>query len=296
MDKLLILGGTGMLGHALLRQLAATGCWEVRAAVRDLDALPPLFPQDLRSSLVAGLEVENPDSLPRLLAEVRPAIVINAVGLVKQGGRSDDPLRAIAVNALYPHRLSLLCQACGARLIQISTDCVFDGVRGGYRETDPATPGDLYGRSKLLGEVVSPGCLTLRTSIIGHELKYFHGLLEWFLAQTGAVKGFSQAFFSGLSTLELARVLADHVLPDPTLTGLFHLSTARISKEELLQLIRRQYKKEIEILPCSDLRVDRSLDSSAFRQRTGYVSPSWAELVRMMHEDFLSAACYGQRS
>lgn len=292
MDKVLILGGTGMLGHALLRHLSAEGHWSVQAAVRDITDLPAGFPGLLQAQVIPGLRAEDFDSVMRVVAGVKPDVIINAIGLIKQGGRADDPLRAVTINSQFPHRLADLCLCCGSRMIQISTDCVFDGNKGDYTEQDQTSPVDLYGRSKLLGEVLYPGCLTLRTSIIGHELKGFLGLLEWFLAQKGLVQGYTKAFFSGITTVELARVLTQYVLPDGKLEGLYHLSAARISKYDLLQLVARHYGKEIAIAPCPKPQLDRSLDSSAFRTRTGYTPPTWEELVARMHADFLSTSYY----
>jgi dTDP-4-dehydrorhamnose reductase len=214
---------------------------------------------------------------------VRPAVVINCIGLVKQLSQADDPLEALPINALLPHRLARLCDVAEARLVHISTDCVFSGKRGQYQESDLPDAGDLYGRSKLLGEVDSPH-LTLRTSIIGHELNSAHGLVDWFLSQQTSVKGFTRAVFSGLPTVELARVVRDHVLTNPELQGLYHVSSAPIAKHDLLHLVARTYDKQIGIEPDDRLVIDRSLDSTRFRERTGYEPPSWQQLVERMHQ------------
>jgi dTDP-4-dehydrorhamnose reductase len=215
---------------------------------------------------------------------VRPEVVVNAVGLVKQLAAADDPLAALPVNAMLPHRLARLCALAGARLVHVSTDCVFAGSRGGNRESDTPDATDLYGLSKLLGEVVdAPHAITLRTSIIGHELGSAHGLVGWFLAQTGRVKGYRRAVFSGLPTVELARVIRDHVLPRPELHGLYHVSAAPIDKDTLLRLVAARYGHAIEIDADDRVVIDRSLDSSRFRAATGYAPPDWPELVARMH-------------
>jgi dTDP-4-dehydrorhamnose reductase len=219
-----------------------------------------------------------------LFAKVKPHVVINCIGLIKQLAEADDPLSAIPINALLPHRLARLCDVAGARLVHMSTDCVFAGTKGMYTEADMSDAKDLYGRSKYLGEVDYPHAITLRTSIIGHELSGAHSLVGWFLAQQGSVRGFRRAIFSGLPTVELARVIRDHVIPHPELRGLYHVSAEPINKFDLLTLVARAYGKTIDITPDDKLAIDRSLDSSRFRQATGYQPEPWPELVRRMRE------------
>ena len=281
--RILILGVTGMLGHAVLRLFVDSKGFDVHGSARSAGALSGLR-EDLRGRVHTGIDVENPDALARLFNEVRPQVAINCIGLVKQLAEADDPLAALPINALLPHRLSRLCSLVGARLVHISTDCVFAGTRGGYREDDHPDASDLYGRSKLLGEVVNaPHAVTLRTSIIGHELASAHGLVGWFLAQQGSVRGYRRAVFSGLPTVELARVIRDHVVPRVDLTGLYHVSAAPIDKYSLLQLVADRYGHQIEIQPDERVVIDRSLDSTRFRIATGYVAPEWPDLVARMH-------------
>ena len=278
----LVLGTSGMLGNAMLRLFAQSDAHTVWGSARSAASLRRL-PAALHERILTGVDVENTDSVARLLAQTRPDVLINCVGLVKQLAEADDPLQAIPINSLLPHRLARLCQVAGARLVHVSTDCVFSGAKGLYREDDPADAQDLYGRSKHLGEVDYPNAITLRTSIIGHELASAHGLIGWFLAQSGVVRGFTRAVFSGLPTVELARVVRDHVLPRPQLRGLYHVSAAPISKYELLRLVAEVYGKQIEITPDDRLVIDRSLDSTRFRQAASYEPAAWAELVRSMH-------------
>jgi len=185
----------------------------------------------------------------------------------------------LLVNALFPHRLAGICEAARSRLIHVSTDCVFSGTRGHYMESDISDAVDLYGRTKFLGELNYPHTVTLRTSIIGRELKSRLGLVEWFLAQQGTVRGYERAMYSGLTTLEMAAVIRDHVIWNRDLRGVYHVSSEPISKYRLLQLVKEVFRKDIEILPDSVLFCDRSLDSSRFRQATGYVSRSWKEMI-----------------
>ena len=282
-SRVLVLGASGMLGNAVLRLFAGSEGFDVRGTVRS-SASARLLPQELRGRLEAGVDVENPDSLAGVLARVRPQVVINCVGVVKQLAEADDPLAAIPINALLPHRLARLCAVADARLVHVSTDCVFSGTRGLYTEADFPDANDLYGRSKYLGEVDYPHAVTVRTSIIGHELDSAHGLVGWFLSQSGPVRGFRRAVFSGLPTVELARVIRDHVLPRPELRGVHHVSAEPINKYELLKLVAEAYGKSIEIQPDDRLVIDRSLDSRRFRELTGYAPRSWPELVRSMHQ------------
>ncbi|MDO8773733.1 MAG: SDR family oxidoreductase [Burkholderiaceae bacterium] len=281
--KVLVLGASGMLGNAVLRLFAQSPGYEVLASARSTSALR-LLPEELSDRLICGVDVENMDTLTSLFAKARPDVVINCIGLVKQLAEADDPLAAIPINALLPHRLARLCDVAGARLVHMSTDCVFSGAKGMYTESDISDAKDLYGRSKYLGEVDYPHAITLRTSIIGHELSGAHSLVGWFLAQQGVVRGFRRAIFSGLPTVELARVIRDHVLAHPELHGVYHVSAEPINKFDLLTLIAKAYGKTIAITPDDKLAIDRSLDSFRFRQATGYQPQPWPELVRRMRE------------
>jgi dTDP-4-dehydrorhamnose reductase len=280
--RVLVLGANGMLGNAVLRLFAASSGCQVFGSVRSSAALRYL-PSNLHPCVITGVDVENSESLTRLFAEVQPDVVINCVGLVKQLAAGDDPLAAIAINALLPHRLARLCEGAGARLVQMGTDCVFSGVKGRYTEVDVSDATDLYGRSKYLGEVDYPHAITLRTSIIGHELDGAHSLIGWFLAKTGSIKGYRQAIFSGLPTVEMARIIRDYVIPHPELHGVYHVSAAPINKFDLLTLVAQAYGKTIEICADDQLVIDRSLDSTRFQLATGYVAPAWPELIKLMH-------------
>jgi dTDP-4-dehydrorhamnose reductase len=281
--RVLVLGASGMLGNAVFRLFAKSPSFLTLGSVRSTSVLRHI-PKELHAGITCGVDVENFDSLTSLFARSRPDVVINCIGLVKQLAEADDPLAAIPVNALLPHRLARLCDLVGARLVHISTDCVFSGDRGMYTEADASDARDLYGRSKYLGEVDYPHAITLRTSIIGCELAGTQSLVGWFLAQREAVRGFRRAIFSGLPTVELALVIRDYVLPRPDLHGVYHVSANAINKYELLQLIADIYGKSIEIRPDDEVIIDRSLDSTRFRQVTGYQSVGWRDLIRIMHD------------
>lgn len=281
--RILVLGASGMLGNAMLRVLSENAGHEVSGTVRSA-MVKKHFASPLAEKIVVGVDVENADSLMRVFNELRPEVVINCIGLVKQLAEADDPLAALPINALLPHRLARLCGLLGARLVHVSTDCVFNGAKGNYVESDPSDAEDLYGKSKYLGEVTYPHTITLRTSIIGHEISGNHGLVGWFLAQQGHVKGYRKAIFSGLPTVELSRVVRDFVLVRPALCGLYHVAAAPIAKYDLLQLVASAYGKEIDIEPDDRVTIDRSLDASRFREATSYVAPSWSELVARMRD------------
>ncbi len=287
--KVLILGVSGMLGHKLFFELSKDASMDVYGTQRSSDI--GIFADRFASKIRTGVDGDNFDSIIRALASIQPNIVINCIGLIKQTPLSNDPLAAITVNAQLPHRISLICKTAGARLIHFSTDCVFDGKKGSYVESDIPSAYDLYGRTKLLGEIAYPHCLTIRTSIIGHELKGFLSLVEWFLAQKNA-RGYLNAIFSGLPTLEIARIVRDYILPDDSLYGVYHLSADAISKYELLKIINKSYGCNITIERFDDFYIDRSLDSSEFRRKTGYIPNSWEELINDMYNDYMSCEYY----
>jgi dTDP-4-dehydrorhamnose reductase len=275
--RILILGGDGMLGHQLLLRLRRGH--EARATLRQGAAAYAAWPMFDARSAYFGVNVRTDRPLEAVFAEFRPEAVVNAVGIVKQRPEAEEAIDSIEVNALLPHRLALLCRKSGARLIHMSTDCVFSGDRGGYTEADACDARDLYGLSKRLGEVTGPGCLTLRTSIIGPELSRKAGLLEWFLAQRGPVNGYTGAIFSGFTTLEMARIVERLLAAQPGLQGLYHVAARPISKFDLLVAIRDALGLKTQIAPYSEFRCDRSLDASKFGRDSGYVAPGWTEMI-----------------
>jgi len=281
--KVLVLGASGMLGNAMVRVLEKNSALEVYGSIRSKMG-KIVFPGPLSSRITSGIDVENASILFEFLQHIHPEVVINCIGLVKQLKEVNDPIHAISINSLLPYLLARECANIGARLIHFSTDCVFSGKTGNYSERDEPDAQDLYGRSKLLGEVDYPHAVTLRTSIIGHELASKHGLIEWFLSQEGKVKGYTRAMFSGLPTCELARVINEFVLPSLELRGVYHVGGAPISKYDLLTLVDGIYDKGLEIIPDDHIKLDRSLDSTRFSELTGYVSPEWTELVTKMHD------------
>lgn len=280
--KVLVVGASGMIGSTVLRVLSEKSDWEVFGTVRD-ESVKRFFSATIGEYLRADVDVEHQDSLVRVLDQIRPDVVVNCAGLTKHKPEAEDLLVSIPINALMPHRLAGLCKLVDARLIHVSTDCVFSGEKGGYVEDDFADARDVYGKSKALGEVDYPHTVTLRTSTIGHELQTKFGLLDWFLSQEGRCKGYARAIFSGLPTVVFAQVVRDVVIPNKELFGLYHVAAKPINKFELLQLIANVYGKAIDIKPDDQLVIDRSLDAKRFELATGFVAPEWPELIKLMY-------------
>lgn len=275
-----------MLGHMLFAELLRRGL-DVWGSARTPFACKP----EWRGRLRFGLDACDPATVRDVVSALEPDVLINAVGLVRQLPEGRKPLPCLLVNAVFPWQLQELCAQRRIRFIHYSTDCVFDGRKGSpYVEEDAPTAVDIYGRSKFLGEVAAENALTIRTSIIGPELRGRHSLLEWFLAQEGPVSGYTGAIYSGLPTSEQARVLAEHVLPDAGLHGLYQVSAAPISKYELLRLFNEAYHKEVSITPCAVPQEDKRLSGERFRQATGYVAPAWPELVNAMRQAHMNNA------
>ena len=280
--KVLVIGASGMIGSTVLRVLSEKNDSDVFGSIRDGN-FRRFFSESIAARLVAGVDVEQTDHLVKLLDQIRPDVVVNCAGLTKHKPEADDPLVSIPINTLMPHRLAGLCKLIGARLIHISTDCVFSGAKGSYVEDDFADARDVYGKSKALGELHYPHTVTLRTSTIGHELQSQYGLLDGFLAQEGRCKGYSRAIFSGLPTVVFAQIIRDLVIPNLALSGLYHIAAKPINKLELLGLIADVYGKQIDIIPDDNLILDRSLDAQRFQLATGYIAPEWPELINTMH-------------
>lgn len=284
MTKILIIGGTGMLGHKLVQRLSPG--FEVACTVhRSFEALEPLCIFD-RQRTFENVDVLAFETVQHVVKVFCPDVVVNAVGMVKQLPGSADVEKTLAINAIFPHKLAKLGNERDFRLITISTDCVFNGSRGGYTEKDVPDALDLYGQSKHWGEISLENCLTLRTSIIGRELWSHHGLIEWFLSQRGkCVKGFSNAIYTGFPTLVFADILIDIIERHPEIYGVFHLSSNPISKYELLQEVNALLGVGVDIVKDVDFVLDRSLDSSKFRQATGFEPQAWDEMIARMASD-----------
>jgi dTDP-4-dehydrorhamnose reductase len=282
--KILILGASGLIGNTMYRVLSSDKSLQAFGTIRE-DSLRLRFANEFQVNLISGVDLLNYDALIHLLLKLNPDVIINCAGVTKHLPNSSDPLMALPINALMPHRVAALCRLTGARFIHVSTDCVFLGSRGNYRESDLPDARDVYGQSKALGEVVVGNSLTIRTSTLGHELSSAHGLLNWFLNQKDVCRGYRNAVFSGLPTVVLAQVIRDFVLTNDSLRGLMHLSAQSINKFNLLQLIAKTYGKVIDIQPDDGFEIDRSLDGSLFSKATGFIAPEWPELIQIMFDN-----------
>jgi dTDP-4-dehydrorhamnose reductase len=281
--RILLLGGDGMLGHQVLRCLSDGH--EVRVTLRQtLDAYRAfnLFSGGNAIDLVDARDARRVDQVIRAFA---PQAVVNCIGIVKQRHQAKAAIPSLEINSLLPHRVLETCADIGARLIHFSTDCVFSGRGSAYREGDEPDPLDLYGRTKLLGEVEDAPGLTLRTSIIGLELSRKTGLIEWFLAQRGTIRGFQRAIYTGLTTLEMARLVRRLIERHPDLHGVWHVASEPITKYDLLvRLSAKLGRSDVTILPDVDFVCDRSLNAERFAAATGYVAPGWEEMLTELAE------------
>jgi dTDP-4-dehydrorhamnose reductase len=282
--KVLILGGSGMLGHKLWQVCAPR--FNTYATFRGAVADYSRFGIFDASRSIAHVIAEDFQSVSRAFDAVQPDVVINCIGIVKQRAAARDELASMAVNARFPHQLAQLAGDSDVRLVHLSTDCVFSGRTGNYSEDDMADAEDLYGRSKLLGEVKREGCLTIRTSMIGRELKGSHGLLEWFLSQSGGrVRGFRRAIFSGLTTPALAEIIGEVIRNHPELSGVWHVAADPISKFEVLETVKQTFGLAVDIEPDETYFCDRSLNGSRFQDATGISAPSWTEMIEQLRAD-----------
>jgi dTDP-4-dehydrorhamnose reductase len=299
--QILIVGGAGMLGHKLFQHFRASHP-DTACTIRGTVASSALSHIDLfqHGGVIEGIDGSDASALQTLLAQERPRVVINCIGVVKQRAAAKQPIPSIEINALLPHHLAESCRRIGARLIHFSTDCVFSGRRGNYTEDDISDAEDLYGRTKYLGEIACGDALTLRTSIIGRELAHDESLLEWFLRESRRrngterpaghhdhepVHGFTRAIYSGVTTNYLARVVESLIDEHPHLSGLYQVAAQPISKFDLLRLLRDAYRLDIEITPDPSLFCDRSMKGDKFARATGLVTPTWPELVDELAND-----------
>lgn len=279
--KVLVFGISGMLGSTIFKYLSRNEQFEVYGTVRG-ETAPAIFQDSTR--IIKNIDACQFDHLKRAFDTVNPNVVINCIGAIKQLDEGNNPLQAIPLNALLPHMLADLCKQSKARLIHFSTDCVFSGDKGEYREEDTPDAYDVYGRSKLLGEVDYEPALTLRTSIIGHELSGNKSLISWFLSQEGEVKGFARAMYSGLPTIEVAELAERIILEHPDLMGLYHVASNPISKYDLLCKVKDAYGKQINIVKTEDFIVDKTLNADRFNKQISYSPPDWTILVNKMRD------------
>jgi dTDP-4-dehydrorhamnose reductase len=286
--RTLILGGAGMLGHKMFQTFSERYPETTWCTVREEAGDPLLERVDLFRSdrVVRGVDAMRIDALEGLVGELRPDAVINCIGVIKQRGAAKEAIPSITVNSLLPHGRGAAAARHGGRLVHFSTDCVFSGRKGDYRESDAPDAEDLYGRSKLLGEASDENALTLRTSIIGRELRTHRSLLDWFLSQAGGrVSGYRRVWWSGVTTNHLSELVASFLERHPDLSGVYQLAGRKINKYDLLLALREAYGVEVEVVPDDQAVLDRSLVGERLREATGYEPPAWDALLADLAAD-----------
>ena len=283
--RVLVVGASGMLGHMACRVLGEK--FDVRATCRgDWRSHPGLAHMIPEERCIERCDAIDSARLHAVVRQLRPAYVLNCVGLIKQKRGAEDPVRSVALNGLLPHQLAAWCTEQDAKLIHVSTDCVFSGAKGNYRESDPPDCTDLYGRSKLIGEVAAPPHLTLRTSMVGRQLRGTESLVEWFISQRGkTVRGFTKAIFSGLTTHALCRVIEHVLLEAPHLTGVYQVASAPISKFDLLTRLNQLMALGATVEADDSFLCDRSLDGGRFVRDSGATMPDWDRMLRELADD-----------
>lgn len=280
--RILVLGATGMLGHTIYKFLNQSDEIECYGSIRNTKD-KEFFDSHLSKKTRIFNDFNNLKKLEKFIKKIKPQIILNCIGLIKQRDNSDNQPEAIFINSLLPHQISKVCNELGIRFIHFSTDCVFSGRKGNYKESDLPDARDIYGLSKFMGEINGKNNLTIRTSIIGHELKNSLGLLEWFLGEKKDIKGYSRAIFSGLTTLEVSRFLLDHIFKNNKIYGVYHLASEPITKLKLLKIINNVYKCKKNIISSSSLKINRSLDGSKLIEVTKYKVPNWEEMIKDLY-------------
>tara|TARA_A100001015_G_C15041016_1_gene739690 strand:+ start:3757 stop:4623 length:867 start_codon:yes stop_codon:yes gene_type:complete len=280
--KILILGASGMLGSAIINVLSEKKNWKILGTIRK-NSNKNFFNPKIIPNLVKINNLTNFKNLAKVVYKIKPDIVINCISLEKKFLKKTNPLLMISTYSILPHQLSIICKKIKSRLIQLSTDGVFSGKKGKYKENDIKDTQDIYGICKHLGELDDDHTITIRTSIIGHELKGKNGLVEWFFSQKQKCECFKNVIFSGFPTNVLAEIIRDIVIPNKQLKGVYHIASKPITKCKLLDLIAKQYGLKINFIINNKIRINRSLNADLFKKKTGYVSPNWKDLIKSMY-------------
>ncbi len=286
--KILILGISGMLGHKAFEILSQNDKYEVFGTIRRKNDIKEYFSESKNvRNIFSGIDACNLNSVLDLIDNQSPDLILNCIGIIKQVKESQNELLSIEINSLFPHKLANHIKGSKIRLVHVSTDCVFSGHKGNYLETDNSDAQDLYGKTKFLGELVNySNCITIRTSIIGPELKTKISLLEWFLSQKGAVNGYVNAIYTGFPTIELINIIENYIIPNSTFSGLYNVSSPLISKFELLKMISKVYKKEIIINPLDEFKNNKSLNCDKFIKDFKFKQKPWSQMVLEMNADY----------
>lgn len=287
-ERVLVLGAAGMLGHKLVQRLSRT--FTTFGSIRQ--ATPPdgaaARAAYEKAQLIFNIDASVPEHLDRALDAAQPTVVVNAIGIVKQTEAAKDPIAQISINALLPHQIAQACRSRGRRIrfIHFSTDCVFSGQRGPYSEKETPDPQDLYGRSKLLGEVGGPKCLTIRSSLVGRELRGRSSLIEWVMSQRGGrIKGYTGALYTGFTTAAMSDIVARLISDFPDLDGVWHVASEPIDKYRLIQIVNDEFRLGIDIQRDESFLCDRRLDGRRFAEKTQYLAPPWEKMIEDLRND-----------
>jgi dTDP-4-dehydrorhamnose reductase len=287
--RVLVLGATGMLGHKITEVLSTEPEIDLHATVRGAEA--PKHGREATVTYHTGVHVSSSTApLIAILARLAPDVVVNAIGAIKQKNLSDSVDETFFLNGTLPHALALLNPNRAGRVIHFSTDCVFVGDRGNYTEADTPDAEDLYGRSKACGEMHYGRHLTIRTSIVGFELTGHLGLLGWLFRQApgSSIRGYANAIFSGLPTVSLSRTVRDVIVGGKEINGLFHVASEPITKYDLLRRVSVRFSLGHQFTADETVKINRSLNDTAFRTRTETNTPNWDDLIEELHQDFFA--------
>ena len=284
MMKIFILGVNGMLGHKLYQALASS--FDVAGTIRGSFADISRYSFFREGDIYTEVDATRISQVEEVIQKNDPEVIINCIGITKFRKEIDDKLKSVWINSLFPHQLYQICSSRGKRLIHISTDCVFSGEKGNYKESDPSDAVDIYGKTKYLGEVGGENAVTIRTSLVGRELSTTSGLVEWFLSNKGSeVNGFTNAIFNGFTTLQFSEIITDIIKKHVNLSGIYHISSEPITKYRFLTLVKEKMRLNVQINEYPDFHCDRSLNSSFFRDETGFKSPAWEQMIDALVED-----------
>ena len=276
--RILILGGSGMIGSCLFQNLGLNN--KVFATFRSNPSSYFRNAKDLHEDFFFNVEARNIKKIKHIALTKEINVVVNAIGITKQLISKLSEEECSYINSTFPHDLYKVCDDIGVRLIQLSTDCIYSGSRGFYSEQDAPDADDFYGKSKIIGEINQPSALTIRKSTIGLEIGKTHGLIEWFLKSSGSIHGYTNAIYSGLTTIEFSNVLNFIINEQKDLSGIWNVSSSPISKYDLLNKLSIYLKRDdIKIVPDNHFYCDRSLNGAAFFERTGYLAPSWDKML-----------------
>ena len=283
--KILILGGNGMIGHKIFQVLNEDfkNTWVlIRKKKRDLP-----YVNFFNSNIIEGFELEDDKTLFSFLDNFNPDIIINAVGITIRRGVNKKISKSIFINSLLPNLLEdWVDRMPNKRLIHLSTDCVFNGELGSYNEESIPNATDIYGRTKILGEVKGSNTITLRSSMIGRELENFTELFEWVISQKGSrIKGFNNAIYSGITTIRMARYIKLIIMNFPKLSGLFNVSSEPISKYNLIKLLNKNFDLNLTIEIENSYKTNKVLDSGKFFNLISLSPPTWEDLIIELKDD-----------